>query len=167
MFWNDDDDNDDAEELNEDELRDEMRKEDERIYSLPVMKKAQEIVQLVDTLCDAIQLDETELTEDNETLFFRHTLEQMRGDSYILPAKIAGAEGGGLYSLRMENAVLIKKAACDIRSATYSLAMLHEVDINYLEVLRSEIESFKELFIKWIEGFDRKDDIDDGWGLWK
>ncbi|MFN0274717.1 MAG: hypothetical protein ACKVPJ_03140 [Chitinophagales bacterium] len=166
MIWDDDAD-DEPGDMNEDELREEMRLQDERIYNLPVMKKAQEIVQLVDSLCDAIQLDDTDITEDKEKLFFRHMLEQIRGDSYILPSKIAGAEGSDLYSLRMENAVIIKKAACEIRSATYSLEMREEADAKYLEVIRNEIDSFKQVFLQWIQSFDKKNDLDDGWGLWK
>ncbi|MBC8046229.1 MAG: hypothetical protein H7Y00_05490 [Fimbriimonadaceae bacterium] len=162
-----DDNDEDFEDMDEDAIREELRKEDERIEKLPVMKKAEEIVSLVDTLCDAMQADDDEKTEDSEKMMFRHMLEQMRGDSYILPAKIAGAEGGDLYSIRMENAVFIKKAASDIRSATYSLGMISDVDKKYLEMLRNEIDVFKKLFVEWIKTFSKKNDIDDGWGLWE
>ena len=69
---------------------------------LPIYKKAQEIVDLVRKIADLIPEDDKML---NSIMGF------ILEDAYIIPAKIAGAEGGDLYDIRMENAAIIRKSA--------------------------------------------------------
>lgn len=132
----------------------------------PLSQKAMSILSLVNAICDAVEADDEDKTEDPFKIMLRNGLEFMRSDAHIIPAKIAGAEGTDLFSLKMENAVIIKRAACDVRSATYTPGLEEQTDKKYLEMLRNEIEEFKELFVQWVQSFDRTNDIDDGWGLW-
>jgi hypothetical protein len=90
--------------------------------------------------------------------------EEMFRNSIIIPPKISGAEAGDLYIIRMENAAIIRKAANDIYVDCNMLLednVAHEQDI---ELLRSEIEQFREYFIEWVAGFE-KDEYSDEWGL--
>ena len=37
-------------------------------------------------------------------------------------------------------------------------------ETRYLKVLRDAIEEFRILFIEWVNGFDKSNDIPDEWG---
>jgi hypothetical protein len=89
--------------------------------------------------------------------------EEMRGNSLIIPAKISGAEAGDLYIIRMENAAIIRKAAMDIYLDCHMLEE-NDADEQDVELLRSEIDQFRLLFIDWVNGFE-KDEYEDDWGL--
>ncbi|TDE14563.1 hypothetical protein [Dyadobacter psychrotolerans] len=126
----------------------------ERTDNLPVMIKAREIFEIVHSLVDT-------LPEDNDLHFLR---EQMLTDAALIPAKVAGAEGGDLYTLRMENAVLIKLAARALVTHTYTCKMFNLSNERYLELLRNAIDEFRELFVDWVNTFDKSNDITDEWG---
>ncbi|MCU0388458.1 MAG: hypothetical protein MUE71_07620 [Chitinophagaceae bacterium] len=117
--------------------------------------------------------EKKETTEDNDEEDFDFSLpigmirwhrDEMRGNSMIIPAKISGAEAGDLYIIRMENAAIIRKAAKDIFLDTNMLRESKVADIQDVELLRSEIELFREYFREWVAGFE-KDDFEDEWGL--
>lgn len=128
----------------------------EREYrQLPIFQKAMEIVEITKALTDSI--------EEEADKF--HVREQMMANAYVLGAKIAGAEGAGIYRIRMENAVLIKLAACELQAQTSLCKAEALTENDYLQLLRSEIEAFQSLFIDWIDSFDPTDNFDDGWGL--
>ncbi|CAN5296587.1 hypothetical protein BH09BAC1_BH09BAC1_12470 [soil metagenome] len=120
---------------------------------LPVFKKAQEILEITTAITDAI--------DEEEDIF--HMKEFMMNNATIMTSKIVGAEGGDLYSLRMENAVLIKLAACELKTQTNMLRIDNLTDGQYIQLLRDEIDNFKPLFIDWVKSFDPTDDINDGW----
>lgn len=122
---------------------------------LPVYVKAMELVDITRAIVDSIDEEKDEL----------HVGEGMMGNAYIIPAKIAGAEGGDLYSIRMDNAVLIKLAARELQAQT-SLCLAEEIcDPRYLYMLREEIANFRKLFIEWIRSFDKSNDIEDEWNI--
>ena len=128
----------------------------ERSYKeLPIFLKAMEIVEITKALTESI--------DDKADKF--HVCEQMMANAYVLGAKIAGAEGAGIYRIRMENAVLIKLAACELKAQTSLCKAENLTENDYLQLLRSEIDLFRELFITWVNGFDLSDNYDDGWGL--
>jgi len=155
----DDDDEEDfgfnEEGFNSEESRREFQRENERVDNLPIMKKAREIFDIVDSLVELI---------DEDDAFIAHYRSMLFEDASIICAKIAGAEGGDLYSLRMENAVLIKIHARNLLAQTAGLKMLGFKDVRYLQVLRDAIEEFRLLFIEWVEGFDKSNDVTDNWG---
>jgi hypothetical protein len=125
----------------------------ENYRELPIFKKAHEILEITKAITDAI--------DEEEDIFQMRDF--MMNNAMTMTSKIAGAEGAGLYSLRMENAVLIKLAACELKTQTNMLRMDNLTDSQYIQLLRDEIDNFKPLFIEWIKGFDPNDDINDGW----
>jgi hypothetical protein len=123
---------------------------------LPLFLKGKEIL---DVVTDILALIE----DDNEHLDIikQFILE----DAYMLTAKIAGAEGGDLYDLRMENAAIIRKAARDLMVQNESLEMLGFEHVQYYSIVRDLLEEYRLLFIDWVAGFDKSNYIVDRWGL--
>lgn len=109
--------------------------------------------------------DAEELDEEDVRSFGEHYKSIMMEDVMIINAKLRGAEGGNLYSIRMENAVIIKVHAMSLLTATSGLKMMGLSNNKYLQLLRDEIEEFRKLFVDWINTFDKTHDIPDGWGL--
>ena len=70
-----------------------VKKMKEKIHQLPIYQKAELILQLVNSLLETIP-------EENE--YLNATKYMMRDDIAIICAKIAGAEAGDLYSIRMQ-----------------------------------------------------------------
>ncbi|WP_418262825.1 hypothetical protein [Flavobacterium faecale] len=70
--------------------------------NLPIYQKAILIYQLIESLI-------TSIPENDD--YLQHTKELIRVDAMIIPAKIAGAEGGDFYSIRMQNAAIIREHA--------------------------------------------------------
>jgi hypothetical protein len=132
-------------------------KRHEDIRKMPIYQKAELIFKLVESLY---------ATLPNDDVLIEATKEFMRGDAMILSAKIAGAEGGDLYAIRMQNAALIREHAMHLYVQVGSLRF-HEnyADLEYVELIRKEIENFRELFIEWIQSFDTSNYIWDDWEL--
>jgi hypothetical protein len=125
----------------------------ENYEKLPVFIKAREIGEITRTIVETI---------DSEKDLF-NLKEFMLTNAYILGAKIAAAEGGDLYSIRMENAVLIKIAARELLTQTTMCKHERLCNQQYLHLLRDEIENFRQLYLAWIQTFDKSNDIEDGW----
>lgn len=146
---------DDFEDFDEEEEFDDSEKEDMEAYrNLPVFKKAEQIAFLTKALVDTIDDEKDEL----------HLKGLMLENAYILGAKIAGAEGADIYSIRMENAVVIKMHARELLTQTSLCKELDLCDTDYLQVLRNELEEFRKLFVEWVNTFDKLNDIEDNWG---
>jgi hypothetical protein len=173
-------------------------KEQERVENLPIVKKANELFELVNALIETFDIkdkegeenipfadevdeqntdfdeededdfeedDAEELDEEDLKSFGEHYKGIMMEDVMIINAKLRGAEGGDLYSIRMENAVIIKVHAMSLLTATSGLKMMGLSNNKYLQLLRDEIEEFRKLFVEWVNTFDKTNDIPDGWGL--
>ena len=123
---------------------------------LPIHKKAVEIQKLVDHILDAAP-------EGNEML--KHQIEFMHADARMITAKIAGAEGGDLYDLRMENAAIIRKCARELLVGLRGLEMFGYDEQRYFNLLRAELEEFRLLFVDRVAAFDKENYIIDRWGL--
>ena len=128
-----------------------------RVRNLPIYQKSEEIVDITRAIVDTAdkECDEYELVR------------LMLGNAYMISAKIVAAEGGELYHLRMEAATQVKIAACDLLSQTIFCEIQNLVDSAYLDLLRNEVEEFRQLFVSWVKSFDRKKDTYDGWGLFE
>ena len=129
-----------------------------RHKELPIYKKAEEIYQVVKQIADLIPDD----TSKRNLLFVK---EELLITASTIMAKIAGAEGGDLYDLRMENAAIIRKAARDLMVTKHSLKMFGFKEVEYFEMVRDLIEEFRLLFIDWVAAFDKWNYIIDRWGL--
>lgn len=130
----------------------------DRIDNMPIYQKAEQIFKLTEGLVHIIPVENEFLQET--------TVQYMLENAMIIPVKIAGAEGGDLYDLRMENAAIIRKAARELYVQAGSLRYVEDVvDKDYIELLRNTIDEFRLLFIDWVAGFDVWNYIKDSWGL--
>ncbi|MBP2284792.1 hypothetical protein H4V97_003110 [Flavobacterium sp. CG_23.5] len=129
----------------------------DKTKNLPIYQKAMLIYQLVESLMAS-------LPEEDE--YIQDTKELIRADAMIIPAKIAGAEGGDLYSIRMQNAALIREHAMHLYVQVGSLRF-HESykDLEYVTLIRKELDEFRVLFLDWVNSFDTNNHIWDEWGL--
>ena len=89
----------------------------------------------------------------------------MLQDVGTINAKIAGASGDTLYSIKMQNAALIRQAAMDLYVIKYAFAEKDYPNMQYFDLLRSTLDEFRELFIDWVDNFDPWNYIKDDWGL--
>jgi len=128
----------------------------DRHRKLPIYLKAQEIADLVRKIADLIP-------EDDEML--NSIMDFIMEDAYTISAKIAGAEGGDIYDIRMENAAIIRKAARDLTVQYHSLVEFGFEHAEYYLMVRQLVEEFRLLFIDWVAGFDKFNYITDRWGL--
>lgn len=124
---------------------------------LPIYQKAELLYKLVESIVAS-------LPEEDE--YIQSTKHLMLEDAMILPAKIAGAEAGGLYSIRMQNAAIIRDHAMHLYVQVGGLRF-HDAykNIQYIQLIRKEINEFRLLFIEWVESFDTNNHIWDDWGL--
>ena len=65
----------------------------------------------------------------------------------------------------MENAAIIRKAAREISTNCSGLKMFEIKGLDYLDLLREEIESFRIEFAEWVKTFDPWNYHIDRWGL--
>jgi hypothetical protein len=64
----------------------------------------------------------------------------------------------------MENAAIIRQLAQGIATGLLAFVQEDTVDNSHIEVVRTEIDQFKKLFIEWVKTFE-KDEFTDDWGL--
>lgn len=129
----------------------------DKTQQLPIFQKAELLFQLVESLAAS-------LPEENELL--QSMKEIMRADAMMLPAKIAGAEAGNIYSIRMQNAAIIRFHAMSLYTQVSGLSLYDEsIDTSFTQLIRTEIENFRLLFIDWVNNFDKSDYIWDEWEL--
>ena len=124
-----------------------MEEEENRITpeKLPLYQKGKEIFEITSKIADLIP-------DDDDYLKFQKQL--MLEDASMLTAKVAGAEGGDLYDIRMENATIIRKAARDLTTACSGLEAAGFKETQYLNLIRESVEEYRLLFVEWINGFD-------------
>jgi len=123
---------------------------------LPIFKKGQEIFDVVHSICELIPDDDEHLA---------HVKAIMYEDAMMLTIKVAGAEGGQLYDIKMEAATIIRKAAMDLWVQNHSLEMFGFEHVEYFDIVRKLIEEYRLLFIDWVLKFDKWNYIIDRWGL--
>lgn len=134
-----------------------MSKHDE-LQQMPLYQKAEQILKITMGLVEIVPKENEFLQET--------TVRFMMENAFLIPTKIAGAVGIGLYDLKMENATLIRKAARELYVQAGSLRFEEDItDKDYIELLRHSIEEFRLLFIDWVAGFDVWDYVKDSWGL--
>src|ERR1700743_1332420 len=96
----------------------------DKYEKLPVYQKAQELFDLAELIAESLKEDKMR----------EHLAGQMFSNASLIQAKIAGAEGGGLYSLRMQNAVLIKLACQDMFNAVSFASMVKINEEDYVNL---------------------------------
>jgi hypothetical protein len=151
-FFNDMDfDDDDDDPISDEELQKEM----DAYKELPVFKSAQKIRELTHRIVETF--------DESKDKF--QLKQQMMMNAYTLEVKIAGAEAGDLFTLRMENAVVIKIHARELLAQTSLCKAENLCSREYLQLLRDEIDEFRKLFVEWVKSFDKFNDAPDEWGL--
>lgn len=133
-----------------------QRFSDQKLKNLPIYSKGKEIADLVKNITDLI---------DDEDPYLGVLKHDMLLDAYSLCAKIAGAEGGGLYAIRMECAAMMRKSANDLNLNIHKLKMFNFEHADYYKMVCIKVEEFRLLFIEWVQGFDKKHYTVDRWGL--
>lgn len=101
---------------------------------------------------------------ENDNDYQGHIARQLLNDAHLAGAKIMSSEAGGIYILRMGNAAIVRELALGIYSGLLLFTEDDIVDEKHIRVLRDEIDSFRKLFIEWINTF-QKDEFEDEWGL--
>lgn len=137
----------------------------EQVKKMPIYKKAWEIMTLSDKISESVNSQNVETLDDFKRDMLKQYTQYIRANAMIIPAKISGAEASELYDLRMENAAIIRKAAREIMTDCTGLRISGYKEIDYLELLRGEIEEFRILFAEWVKTFDQWNYIIDRWGL--
>ncbi|MCY2688484.1 hypothetical protein [Salinimicrobium sp. TH3] len=128
----------------------------DKLERMPLYQKAMEILEIVVRIKQLVP-------EDNE--FTIAVAQNMYTDALQLAPKIAGAEGVELYDIKMENAAIIRKCAREIFVGCNGFIMEGFKELEYLEMLRAEVEEFRVLFAEWVQTFDQWNYIIDRWGL--
>lgn len=123
---------------------------------LPIFQKGKEIQEVVHKIC--------ELIPDNNQ-YLLHIKSMMLADAMKLTIKIAGAEAGELYDLKMENAAIIRKAARDLMVQKHALEAFDFEYVEYFDIVRNLLEEYRLLFIDWVSKFDKWNYVIDRWGL--
>jgi hypothetical protein len=132
-----------------------MSKRLDKYHKLPVFQKSEEILELANVIAETLKEDDKK----------EHLASEILSNAMIIQVKIAGAEGGGLYSLKMQNAVLIKLAAHDMLNAVIFASMIELNEEDYVNLMREKVEEFRLVFVDWIRGFDKSYDIPDNWAI--
>jgi len=129
----------------------------------PIYLKAKQIFDLIHQIISyADEIDETEVKGQmaNEYLSF------LRESAAKMIVKLSSAlREDILYDLKMENATIIRKSAREILTNISGLGLMEFKEIDYLSLVRSEMEEFRILFAEWVKTFDPWNYTIDRWGL--
>lgn len=129
----------------------------DKLNALPIYKKAEEILKMIKGLVETIP------EEDD---FLSRSKYMMRDDIIMICAKIAGAEGADEYTIRMQNAAIIRDYAMHLYVQVGSLRFHDNFkDKDFVTIIRKEIDEFRSLFINWVAGFDKSNHSWDEWEL--
>ncbi|WP_343487110.1 hypothetical protein [Allomuricauda sp. d1] len=125
---------------------DQLGKSHEEIEKMPLYKKGWHIMELADKIAELVTDEEYSDLGESELGMLKSQTEFLCADAMLICPKIAGAEGGDLYGIRMENAAIIRKAAREVMTGCTGLKMWGFKQTEYLELLRNEVEEFRVLF---------------------
>lgn len=119
------------------------------------------VMTILQAAFDSLTLPETADPVEKDML--EDHVSMIMGDAYEVAVKIKSSEAG-LYTIRMENASIIRKNAQFIKISTNSFIVDERMDPKHRLVIREEIDRFRELFKTWVSTF-QKDEFEDEWGL--
>ncbi|RZL13113.1 MAG: hypothetical protein EOO89_18200 [Pedobacter sp.] len=127
-----------------------------RVAGRELYNKSIDILNLSSSICDL--LDDAEDGALTQQLVMENAIR--------IPAKIKGGMAvDDIYSLVMENAVIIKVNIGELKAQLWACEQLNGIEKKYVDLLKDEIEIFKSLFITWVRAFDRSSDLPDDWWL--
>ncbi|KAA3653180.1 MAG: hypothetical protein DWP98_00210 [Bacteroidetes bacterium] len=134
----------------------EEEEESNKVKKSALFIKANEIYVLVSKIASLIP------EEDSLLSSFRDIIIE---DAFTICSKVAGAYNSDIYEVRMESAVLIRKAALDLKLQYHNLKAFEFREIEYYPLIIGHIEEFRLLFLDWVDTFDETDKLEDEWGL--
>lgn len=120
---------------------------------LQVYKKAYDIAEITEVLANSFDID------------MKNISAQLLSLSKLLPEKIAAAESGNFYTLRVEAAFSVRYAAKELQSLLLLCKALQLSHPDYIEFLYDGLESFRVLFLNWVASFDKRCDYKDDWSF--
>jgi hypothetical protein len=119
--------------------------------------KWREIFVLVESYCETLQdSEEYDHAEKNKELIWQNL--------FIVAPKIIGAAGADTYTLKMENASIVRNNCREMMEQISFTAIVGAGEEKYAEAIEQEMDIFRELFRNWVATFI-KDDHEDEWGL--
>jgi len=136
-----------------------------RFENSPLYKKAWHISELVERVAEIVHKESVDQPEEYQKDLWNSYANFLREDTVIMTAKVAGAVHADMYDILMENATIIRKSAKDILLHLTGLEIHGFKDIEYLDVVRQELDAFRILFAEWVKTFDPWDYYIDRWGL--
>lgn len=162
-------------EWNDEEFRDEDEEGEEwktkatRDACKALYKQWQQVMVLVNGALESMNLREKENAGLPERQSFpvdywEDHKSMILADAYQIAVKIQSSEIGNMYTLRMENASIIRKNAQFIKSSILTMMIERIVEEDHGQVIRDEIDKFREVFKEWVNSF-QKDEFEDEWGL--
>jgi len=127
------------------------------IYGNQLFRKAIDILNITRTISDLLPEKEEALGTTTKNL--------MMQNATVIPGKIKGAIAMDIYSIKMENAVIIKVNILELKSQIWICEEVLDADKEYTAVLADEIVAFKVIFINWIKSFNKMNDLPDDWHI--
>ena len=140
----------------QEELEREFREKEDKIKRHPLRKKGNEIYEVVSVFIESLSGDAKEM--------YAGTLME---SALIINGKLAGAMGSDDWLICMQNASIIRYHAEYLHTATSGLTAFTNADKDYVKVLRTTMQEFRELFKEWVKTFSdfEREDYTDEWGL--
>ena len=152
---------DDDEFKDEDEEGEEWKPNPTREACKILYKQWQEVMIVLNGALDSMVIEEKE--DGFPADYWEDHKAMLLGDAYQVAVKIKSSEAG-LYTIRMENASIIRKNAQFIKSSMLTMISERVIEKDHGYVIREEVDKFRELFKIWASTF-RKDEYEDEWGL--
>ena len=152
---------DDDEFKEEDEEGEEWKPNLTRDACKELYKQWQQVMIVLNGALDSMVIEEKE--DGFPSYYWEDHKAMLLGDGYQVAVKIKSSEAG-LYTIRMENASIIRKNAQFIKSSMLTMMSEGVIEKAHGYVIREEIDKFRELFKIWVSTF-QKDEYEDEWGL--
>ncbi|MFK8058634.1 MAG: hypothetical protein AB8B78_00925 [Polaribacter sp.] len=136
----------------------------EELNNFPLFKKAEEIFVLIQKL--SLLVEENGDKEDVKNHILVDYKNQLNTSALIIPGKIVAVfKEDTLYDIKMQCASIIRNEAQIILETTSAFEMCGFKELDYLELIRNEVEEFRILFAEWVKTFDEWNYVIDRWGL--
>lgn len=136
-----------------------------KIKRTPVYIKAEELLTLSKHIAAVVSKDDVEYLSELEGAILENHADWLMESAKTIPVRIIAAQTMELYDIKMEHATMIRKAALEMQAHCRGLELYGFPDIEYLVLLRDDIEIFRVLFAEWVKTFDPWHYNIDRWGL--
>jgi bacterioferritin-associated ferredoxin len=138
----------------EDEEAEEWKNKPKRDKAQALYNQGKQVYVYAKAFCESLT---GEMAETTKSLIMQNVI--------MICPKIVGAEAGDSYVIRMENASVIRTNCRELIVQVGFAGMCGQCNKDYEQVVRSEMEKFRLLFIDWVSLFE-KDEFEDEWGLY-